>query len=173
MGNGYDDARWVLARVEAKRYGDLKVKVAALEEQMKAMKDNLLSVMEGCPVDEDGHQVLPGVPDYSCKAYGRTQFFGSPEKARQVLSAEQFSYIFKESRTTVLDIRLTKQAKARAIIAKGSRACDRFPDECSAKIFADGLRAGLELTKSSEFSEVLIRQDAVDGMFTVFAVEEK
>lgn len=170
MDNGYEDARWVLARVEAKRYGDLKTRISALEEQAKAMKDSLLAVMETCPVNEKGHQELPGVPDYTVKAYGRTQFFGSAEKAREILAPEQFAYIFKESASTVLDVRMTKAAKARLVSGPKSSTVGRFEDKAEADAFAAGLRAGLEMSETTSISEVFVAQDAVDGRWNVVAV---
>ncbi len=170
LDNGYEDARWVLARVEAKRYGDLKAKVAALEEKTKTMKNNLLAVMETCPVDAKGHQELPGVPDYTVKAYGRTQFFGSAERAREILNPEQFTHIFKEVASTVLDVRMTKAAKARLVSGPKSSTVGRFADKPTADAFATGLRTGLEMVEATSISEVFVAQDAVDGRWNVIAV---
>jgi len=95
-------------------YGQLKLQMSTLEAQTKAMKEEILMAMETCPLNDDGHQVLDGVDDFSVKAYCRGAWYASEKKARVVLTDEQFRSVFTFSKSTILDVRLTAAAKARS-----------------------------------------------------------
>jgi hypothetical protein len=99
----------------ARAIGILSLHIKELDDKRKALKKELESALGKLPTTEtkDGklQHILEGVTGFTAKMYSKTQFYGNPKKARQLLHPNTWAAIFKPSTFNVVDVRPTAETK--------------------------------------------------------------